>query len=75
MLTYDCRGHGKTITDADAAPGEGDQDLSLDRMTQDLVAIVREIFTVESGLGEKKKDVILVGHSMVEFLSSSFLQK
>nr|CAG8520627.1 3071_t:CDS:2 [Entrophospora candida] len=54
VLAYDCRGHGHTIT-------SDDSNLSLDRLSQDLVNVLKARF------GEDvitKRDIFLIGHSM-----------
>ncbi|KAL3895825.1 MAG: hypothetical protein SGCHY_004464 [Lobulomycetales sp.] len=53
ILAYDCRGHGRTQTVEES-------DLSLDRLSQDLVSLVHAAYG-ESGLPSQ---IILVGHSL-----------
>ncbi|CEI86177.1 Putative Protein phosphatase methylesterase 1 [Rhizopus microsporus] len=50
VIAIDCRGHGATKT-------EDELDFSLERMSTDLIAIIRAIV-------KENQDVVLVGHSM-----------
>ncbi|CAG8466865.1 11392_t:CDS:2 [Ambispora gerdemannii] len=54
ILAYDCRGHGFTRT-------SDDTNLSLDRLSEDLVNVVNLVYSKEE---LKKHDIFLIGHSM-----------
>ncbi|RKP24416.1 Alpha/Beta hydrolase protein, partial [Syncephalis pseudoplumigaleata] len=56
IACYDCRGHGKCNDDLTRTAN--DNDLSLARLTQDLVEVVRQVQQ------HPKQSIILVGHSM-----------
>lgn len=70
VLSFDCRGHGETVTD-------DDYDLRLDTLRKDFVGVTRAVLKmleeeeeediVKEEVEKKKKkkqDVILVGHSL-----------
>ncbi|RHZ45272.1 hypothetical protein Glove_682g27 [Diversispora epigaea] len=54
IFSYDCRGHGLTKT-------SDDNDLSLERLSQDLVDVLKTAFDDEV---IKKRDIFLIGQSM-----------
>ncbi|OBZ72210.1 Protein phosphatase methylesterase 1 [Grifola frondosa] len=58
VLALDCRGHGKTVRIASPLPQE--EDLSIDRLTSDLVSLLETLFPDVSAA----PTLLLVGHSL-----------